>query len=119
MSTVLCLAVGLLAGILGGFFGIGGGVIIIPALIYLAHYSQHMAQGTTLAAMIPPIGLMAALAYWRTGNVNIKAAIFIAAGFFIGGWIGGTFVQNIHETSLRRAFAILLALLAVKMWFGR
>jgi uncharacterized membrane protein YfcA len=119
MNIFIMLLVGLLAGTLSGFFGIGGGIIIIPVLIYLVGFSQHMAQGTTLAAMIPPIGLMAAIAYWRAGNVDIKAAALIAAGFFIGGWISGTLVQNIPEAVLRRSFAVLLALTAVKMWFTK
>ncbi len=110
---------GLVAGILGGFFGIGGGIIIIPVLVYLAGYSQHMAQGTTLAAMIPPIGLMAAIAYYKAGNVNIKAAALIAAGFFVGGWISGMLVQHVPEGLLRRAFSILLLLVAIKMWIGK
>ena len=97
MNIAIFLGTGLAAGILGGFFGIGGGVIIIPALIYLAKYSQHLAQGTTLAAMIPPIGLLAAAAYWRAGNVNLKAALLIAIGFFIGGWLGGTVVNLLLE----------------------
>jgi uncharacterized membrane protein YfcA len=114
---LLLLLTGLLAGILGGFFGIGGGIIIIPVLIYFFGFAQHTAQGTTLAAMIPPIGLMAAYAYWRTGNVDIKAAALIAIGFFAGGWIGGSLVQYIPEVSLRKVFAVLLLLVAVKMWF--
>lgn len=118
MSLTLLLT-GFLAGILGGFFGIGGGIIIIPILVYLFSFSQHAAQGTTLAAMIPPIGLMAAIAYWRAGHVDLKAAALIALGFFVGGWVGGTVVQYLPELMLRRAFSILLLLVAVKMWLGR
>lgn len=117
IMSISLLLTGLLAGVLGGFFGIGGGIIIIPALIYLFGFNQHMAQGTTLAAMIPPIGLMAAIAYWRAGNVDLKAAILIAAGFFVGGWIGGIAVQHVSGATLRRVFAVLLAIVAVKMWF--
>jgi len=119
MQISILALTGLAAGILSGFFGIGGGIIIIPALVYLVGFNQHLAQGTTLAAMIPPIGLMAAIAYWRAGNVNIKAAAIIAAGFFIGGWISGSAVQNVPETVLRRAFAAMLVLVAVKIWFGK
>lgn len=113
------LLTGLLAGILGGFFGIGGGIIIVPALVLFLGFSQHMAQGTTLAAMIPPIGLMAAIAYWRAGHVDIKAAALIAAGFFVGGFLGGMLVQHVSEPVLRRTFAIVLVLVAVKMWFTK
>lgn len=119
MNSIFIIATGFLAGVLGGFFGIGGGIIIIPVLVYFVGYSQHLAQGTTLAAMIPPIGLMAAIAYYKAGHVNFKAAALIAAGFFIGGWISGMFVQHVPEGVLRRSFAILLLLVAVKMWFGK
>lgn len=113
------LLTGLSAGILGGFFGIGGGIIIVPILVLIFGFSQHTAQGTTLAAMIPPIGLLAAFTYWKADNIDIKAAIFIAAGFFVGGWIGGYIAQYLPEIALKRAFAILLALVAVKMWIGK
>lgn len=117
--TTAFLLTGLAAGVLGGFFGIGGGILMIPALVYLMGFSQKLAQGTTVAAMIPPIGLLAAVAYWRTGNVDIKAALLIAAGFFVGGWIGGSLVQYVPEVTLRKVFAILLVLVAVKMWIGK
>lgn len=109
----------MLAGMLSGFFGIGGGVIIIPILVYLFGFSQHMAQGTTLAAMIPPIGLLAAVAYWRAGHVDLKSAALIAGGFFVGGWIGGYLVQYIPEIALKRAFAVILAAISVKMFLGK
>ena len=69
--------------------------------------------------MIPPIGLLAAVAYWRSGQVNVKAAMLIAAGFFIGGWVGGSLVQYISELTLKRLFAVLLVVVAIKMWFGK
>ena len=119
IMPISLLLTGLTAGVLGGLFGIGGGIIMVPAMVLLLGFSQHMAQGTTLAAMIPPIGLMAAIAYWRAGHVDIKAAALIAAGFFIGGFLGGTLVQNVSEPFLRRAFAIVLILVAVKMWFAK
>lgn len=114
---IILLLIGFAAGILGGFFGIGGGLIIIPALIYLLHFSPKIAQGTTLAAMIPPIGLLAAFVYWKAGHVNIIAAFLIAAGFFIGGFFGGMFAQHLPDVVLKRAFAILLIAVAVRMFF--
>lgn len=116
---VISILTGLLAGTLSGFLGIGGGILIIPMLIYFLGFSQKMAQGTTLAAMIPPIGLLAAVAYWRAGNINIKVAVLVAAGFLIGGWIGGTFVQYVPDLILKRVFAIFLVLVAVKMWLEK
>ncbi len=116
MNNVFIIATGFLAGIFGGFLGVGGAVLMIPILVFFLGFSQKLAQGTTLAAMIPPIGLLAAVAYWKTGNVNIKAAIFLACGFFIGGWIGGNLVQNVPETIIRKVFAVFLIIVAIKMW---
>jgi hypothetical protein len=110
---------GILAGILSGFLGIGGGVIMIPALIYVCGFSQRLAQGTTLAAMIPPIGLLAAIVYWKAGNVNVKAAVLMAIGFIFGGLFGGIIAQYIPENLLRKSFAIFLVLVAVKMWLQK
>ena len=87
MNIVFYLLCGLLAGTFGGFFGIGGGIIMIPAMIFLFGMDQHQAQGTSLAAMIPPIGLLAAWRYYIDGNVNLKMALFICIGFFVGGYI--------------------------------
>ena len=110
---------GLLAGTASGFLGIGGGTIIIPALVYLCGFTQHQAQGTTLAMMIPPIGLLAALRYYYSGNVNIKVAAILCAGFFIGGLLGATMVKTIPDLTLRRIFGVFLALVALKMIWGK
>jgi len=109
---------GLIAGTASGFLGIGGGTIIIPALVYLCGFTQHQAQGTTLAMMIPPIGLLAALSYYYSGNVNIKAAAILCAGFFIGGFLGATMVRTIPDLALRRIFGVLLAIVAAKLIIG-
>jgi uncharacterized membrane protein YfcA len=119
MMILAYLLAGIVAGIFGGFFGIGGGIIIIPVLIYAFHFSQKLAQGTALAALIPPIGLLAAYAYWKTGNVDIKVALLIAIGFFVGGWLGGYVAQYLPEAILRKAFAVLLIAVAIKMLFTR
>lgn len=110
---------GLLSGIVGGFFGIGGGIIIVPILVIFFNFSQKLAQGTTLAALIPPIGLLAAFAYWKTGNVNLKAALIIAVGFLIGGWIGGFAAQYVPEFYLRKFFAVMLVLVAIKLFLQK
>jgi uncharacterized protein len=83
-----CVIVGVVSGIAAGFFGIGGGLVIVPALVLWAGVSQHMAIGTTLAVLLPPVGLAAAFEYYRHGNVNVRAAIIIAATMFIGSWVG-------------------------------
>ena len=111
--------VGLAAGVLSGLFGIGGGLLIIPVLVYLFGMTQHLAQGTTLALMIPPIGIFAAWTYWKQGNVNLVAAAFICLGFVFGGWVGAKFSNAIPELMLRRSFGVLLAVVAAKMIFGK
>lgn len=119
MQILGYIALGLIAGSFSGFFGIGGAVIIIPVMVLIFGMTQHSAQGTTLALMVPPIGLLAALRYYWSGDVNIKMAGFICIGFFIGGLIGALFVQNVPDTVLRRIFGIFLAFVAFKMIFGR
>jgi len=119
MNTIAYLALGLIAGILSGFFGIGGGTIIIPILVYIFGLTQHQAQGTTLAVMVPPIGLLAAYAYYRTGNVNITIAIWVAVGFLIGGYFGGLWVQPIPDLLLKRLFGIYLAIIGLRMVLAR
>lgn len=87
--------IGILSGISAGFFGIGGGIVIVPALIYWAGFSQHMATGTSLAVLLPPIGLAAAFEYYRHGNVDVRAALILAATMFIGTWVGAYFANHI------------------------
>jgi uncharacterized membrane protein YfcA len=113
------LVLGVFAGIAGGFFGIGGGIILIPALIYLFGMNQLQAQGTTLAAMVPPIGLLAAWEYYKHGNVNIPTASFIALGFVVGGLIGAYFALKMPPTVLKKLFALLLLAVSVKMFLEK
>jgi uncharacterized membrane protein YfcA len=117
-STVLILiAIGLFAGVFSGMIGLGGGLIIIPALIYLLHLDQHSAQGTSLAIMLPPIGLLAAINYYRAGALNIKYAAIIALAFFLGGWFGSKLAVNIPADMLRKVFAFSLLIVAIRMFF--
>jgi len=111
--------IGLSAGILGGLMGIGGGVIMIPALIYLLKFNQHLAQGTTLAAMIPPIGILAAYEYYKSGNVNIPVAITLALGFVIGGYFGGKIAVSLDNETLRRVFGIILFIMSLHIIFSK
>jgi uncharacterized protein len=106
---------GLIAGSLSGLLGIGGAVVIIPALVLAFGFSQRMAQGTTLLLMIPPIGLLAALQYWKAGDVDLKAAIIIAAFFFVGGLLGAKLATSIDPAIVRKIFAVFLIGIAVKM----
>ena len=117
MNIILYLILGLFAGTLSGLLGIGGAVIIIPILVFLFKMDQHMAQGTTLALMVPPIGLLAAWTYYKQGNVDFKIAGLICLGFFFGGLIGGTLAAHISDQLLRKIFGVLLLLISLKMIF--
>ncbi|HPN72804.1 MAG TPA: sulfite exporter TauE/SafE family protein [Candidatus Omnitrophota bacterium] len=113
------IVVGLIAGIASGFLGIGGGVVIIPILVYFFGLTQHQAQGTTLALMIPPIGLLAAIKYYRDGNVDVRIAALICTGFIVGGLLGAYLVSPVPDHILRRIFGVFLLGIAVKMIYGR
>ena len=115
LNVVLYLLLGLTAGVFSGLMGIGGGLIIIPTLVLLFGMSQHMAQGTTLALMVPPIGLLAAWTYYKGGSVDLKVAALICLGFFVGGLIGAKFATNIPEIALRKIFGAVMLAVSVKM----
>lgn len=119
MAQILYVILGLVAGIFGGLFGIGGAVIIIPALVYLFGLTQHAAQGTTLAIMVAPVGLLAALRYYQNGNVNLSVVIFVCLGFFIGGFIGAHFAQYLPGPVLKKLFGVLLLFISLQMMFGK
>jgi uncharacterized membrane protein YfcA len=110
---------GLVAGVLSGLIGIGGGIIIVPALVFLFGMSQHNAQGTTLALLIPPIGILAAWTYYKAGYVDLKVAALIAAGFFAGSLLGAKISTNISDATLERVFGTALILIGAKMVFAR
>ena len=119
MKIFLYLLLGLLTGTLSGLFGIGGAIIIIPTLVLLFKFNQHMAQGTTLALMVPPIGLLAAWTYYKQGFVDFKIAGLICLGFFIGGLIGAKIAVQIPDQILRKMFGIFLLLVSLKMIFTK
>ena len=116
---VLLLIIGVLAGVLSGLIGIGGGIIVIPALVFFLGFSQQTAQGTTLAMMVPPIGLLAAWAYYKEGFVDVKAAAIICIGFIAGSYFGAKFATGISQDMLRKIFSVILILVAVKMFFTK
>jgi hypothetical protein len=117
---ILILAIiGLMAGIFSGTFGVGGAIIVIPALIFFLGLSQHQAQGTSLAFMIPPVTLMAAITYWKNGYVNWKFALILAIMFFIGTYFGSMISISLPEKILRKMFGGLLLLVALKIIFSK
>lgn len=116
--TLVYLATGALGGILAGLFGIGGGIVIVPSLVLFASMSQKTATGTSLGALLLPVGLLGAIAYWRTGHVDLKAALWVALGLFVGTYGGAVLAQTLTETVLKRAFAVLLVAVAVRLWIA-
>jgi uncharacterized membrane protein YfcA len=115
MTFLILVMIGLVAGFLSGIMGLGGAIILIPALVLFLAMDQRMAQGTTIAIMLPPIGLFAAFNYYKAGYVNVKYALIIAAVFMVGGYLGSKLALNIPIGVLKRMFAVVLALIAVKM----
>jgi uncharacterized membrane protein YfcA len=110
--------IGLIGGISAGLFGIGGGLILVPALIYWAGFSQHAATGTSMAVLLPPIGLAAAYEYYRHGNVDIRAALILAATMFIGSWLGALVANRIEGSHLRLMFALFICGLGIYLLHG-
>jgi uncharacterized membrane protein YfcA len=110
--------IGTFAGLAAGFFGIGGGIVIIPALIYWAGFSQHKATGTSLAVLLPPIGLAAAMEYYRKGNVDVRAAIILAVGVFVGSWVGAHFANQVKGPYLRLAFGLFVCVVGIYLVYG-
>ncbi len=112
-------AIGIAAGILAGMVGVGGGIVIVPALIYFFGMDQHTAQGTSLAVLLPPTGLFAFMRYYRAGHVDVKVAALIVVGLLLGGWIGGGWAQQVSGPALRKGFAAMLLLVSLKMFFEK
>ena len=115
--VILLIGIGLVAGIASGLFGIGGGVLIIPALVYLAGFTQHQATGTSLAILLPPAGLAAVLEYYRHDSVDIKSGLIVAAALFVGGGIGAVLANHISGPHLKLSFGIFILFLGAYMVF--
>ena len=118
-DIVLYLFLGLVAGVFSGLIGVGGGIIIVPALILLFGMSQHQAQGTTLALLVPPIGLLAAWTYYKQGYVDLRIATFICIGFFLGGFLGAKLATGLSSPVLEKVFGIALLLISLRMIFSQ
>jgi len=118
-EIIILLLIGLAAGIASGILGIGGGILVIPALVYLLNYSQKAAQGTSLGLLLPPIGLLAVLNYYQAGYVNLKAAGIMIVTFMIGSYLSSKFAVNLPDTVIKKVFAVFLLFYAVKLFFGK
>jgi len=115
MTIILYALIGLVGGLFSGAFGIGGGTIMVPALVYFFALTQHQAQGTILAVLMVPVSLLAVLRYYQSGNVKIDVAIWIALGFVFGALLGANFIHGLPEATLKRAFGIFLVLIGMRM----
>ena len=117
MTIILLIAIGLGAGILSGLFGIGGGIVIVPALVLLLKLSPQAATGTSLGALLLPVGALGAWTYYRNGHLDVRASLLVALGLFFGAWLGAHVAQGLAPLALRRSFAVFLGVIAVRMWF--
>ena len=116
---LILVLIGLVTGALGGMLGIGGAIIMIPALVFFMGFSQQTAQGTSLAVMLPPVGILAAYNYYKAGHVNMKFALILALTFLIGSYFGSKYALTLPQATLKKVFGILLMLVAAKMLFTK
>lgn len=119
VNISLYVLLGLIAGIFSGLIGIGGGIIIVPSLVLLFGLSQHQAQGTTLALLVPPVGILAAWKYYTQGYVDLRIAGFMCLGFFVGGLLGAKIATGVSNEVLSKIFGIVLVLVGLKMILGK
>jgi uncharacterized membrane protein YfcA len=119
MQALGLILIGVCAGVFAGMFGIGGGLIIVPALVFFLGMTQHSAVGTSLGAILLPVGAFGAYVYWKNGNLNVAYAAWIAAGLVLGAFLGAKLVQPVSDLTLRRMFGGFLILVAVRMIWGK
>lgn len=117
-SILLFVGIGLATGVVAGMFGVGGGLLLIPALVYLAGYTQHQATGISLAVLLPPVGLGAVIEYYRHGYVDLKVALIIAAAVMVGGWFGAVLANQMSGPYLRLAFACFVVSMGLYLLYG-
>lgn len=116
MHILLAVLIGLGAGLLVGLMGIGGGIVVVPALVYLLGMDQHLAQGTSLFMLLPPLGLGALWEYWKKREVDVTAGIISALGFFAGGYFGGLVAVGLSSRELQATFGLFLMIAALLLW---
>jgi uncharacterized protein len=114
--SLIYLAIGLAAGLLSGLFGIGGGILIVPALLLVGRMEPAMATGTSLGALLLPVGALGAWQYYKNGHVNISASLLIALGLLVGAYFGARFAQGLDPATAKRAFAVFLLVISVRIW---
>ncbi len=117
-DTAVFVVIGIVGGIAAGLFGVGGGIVLVPALIYWAGFTQHRATGTSLAVLLPPIGLAATVEYWRHGNVDVKAAAILAGTMFVGSWLGANVANRMKGPHLRLLFGLFVTGMGIYLVHG-
>lgn len=118
MIVFLFLIIGVFAGVLSGMFGIGGGIVIVPALLLVAKMSPLTATGTSLGALLLPVGALGAWEFYRNGHVEVKASLLVALGLFAGAWFGARIAHTMGDATLKRAFAVFLVIVAGRIWWS-
>jgi hypothetical protein len=116
VTIILVLLLGIFAGIMVGLLGIGGGIVLVPAMVHVLHMDQHLAQGTSLFILLPPIGLGALRQYWKAGNVDLRAGMFCAAGMILGAYLGSKIAVPMSTQMLKGCFGGFLMFSAVLLW---
>lgn len=119
MVIVGLILLGLLAGYLSGLVGIGGGIVMVPVLVFLFGFTQHKAQGTTLALLMIPVGIFGVMNYYKAGNVDIRTALLLCCGFVLGSYLGSKTAISLSQDTLRKGFALLMFVVAIKMFFQK
>lgn len=117
VEIIILILIGVAGGMLSGMFGVGGGVIIVPAFVFFLGMTQKEAQGTSLGLMLLPIGILAAHNYYKSGNIDIKAGLIVALAFVIGGFFGSKLALNISEVTLKRSFGVLMLIISLRLIF--
>jgi len=115
--VLIIIVIGIAAGILSGLVGVGGGIIIVPALVYFVGFSQKTAQGTSLGLILLPVGILGVLQYYKQGHIDLKVVWILAIGFLIGGYLGSKIALSLSQETVRKIFAILMIVIAIKMLF--
>lgn len=118
-TVIVVLVIGIFAGIFSGFIGIGGGLIVVPCLVYFLSMEQHTAQGTSLAMMLPPIGIMAVMNYYKSGQVDFKVAAILCVSFVVGSFFGSKMAIALSAEQLKKVFGIIIMLIGLKMVFWK
>jgi len=117
-TSLIYLAIGLAAGLLSGIFGIGGGILIVPALLLFGGMSPKLATGTSLGALLLPVGALGAWRYYKAGHVSVNASLLIALGLFAGAWFGAGIGESLDPVTAKRLFAVFLAMVSVRVWLS-